>query len=197
MIQCKNIELTFSGKRIFDNLNFYIEKGENVCLSGPSGKGKTTLLKILQGYIIPDKGQILINNTELNTKTIKEIRDSIVWIPQNINLPVKTGWELLHLLHIRSQIDVVKEFSERLGIDKDIISKDFSKISGGQKQRIIIAICLSLNKKIILMDEPTSSLDDVSIHSLIKTVQSLNGKTIVSASHNRLWVNSTDKKINL
>jgi polar amino acid transport system ATP-binding protein/putative ABC transport system ATP-binding protein len=197
MIQCKNIGLTFSGKKIFDNLNLFIENGENVCLSGPSGKGKTTLLKILQGYIIPDHGQILIDNTVLNTKTIKAIRESIVWIPQNINLPVNNGLELLDLMQIQSHIDVVNEFIERLGIEKEIISKDFSKISGGQKQRIIIAICLSLDKKIFLMDEPTSSLDDASIHLLIKVVHSLNGKTVVSASHNRLWVNSADKKINL
>jgi polar amino acid transport system ATP-binding protein/putative ABC transport system ATP-binding protein len=100
-------------------------------------------------------------------------------------------------MQIQSHIDVVNEFIERLGIEKEIISKDFSKISGGQKQRIIIAICLSLDKKIFLMDEPTSSLDDASIHLLIKVVHSLNGKTVVSASHNRLWVNSADKKINL
>jgi len=197
MIHCQNIELAFSGKKIFDKLNLFIEKGENVCISGPSGKGKSTLLKILQGYIIPDKGQILINNKTLGTKTIKEIRESIIWIPQNINLPVNNGWELLNLLHIQPNIELVNEFIEKLGLEKDIISKDFNKISGGQKQRIIISICLSLNKKIILMDEPTASLDDVSIKLLIKTLKSLNGKTIVSASHNHLWVNNTDKIIQL
>jgi polar amino acid transport system ATP-binding protein/putative ABC transport system ATP-binding protein len=197
MIHCQNIELTFSGKKIFDKLNLFIEKGENVCLSGPSGKGKSTLLKMIQGYITPDNGHILINNTMLSTTTIKELRESIAWIPQNINLPVNNGWELLNLLHIQSNIELVNEFIEKLGLEKDIISKDFNKISGGQKQRIIISICLSLNKKIILMDEPTASLDDVSIKLLIKTLKSLNGKTIVSASHNHLWVNNTDKIIQL
>jgi polar amino acid transport system ATP-binding protein/putative ABC transport system ATP-binding protein len=197
MIHCKNIDLTFSGKKIFDNLNLYIEQGKNVCLSGPSGRGKSTLLKMIQGYITPDKGNILINNTILSTITVKDLRGSITWIPQNINLPVKTGWELMNLMHIQSNIESVNGFIEKLGLEEDIISKDFDKISGGQKQRIIIAICLSLNKQIILMDEPTASLDDVSIKLIIETVQSLNKKTIVSASHNRLWVNSTDKKINL
>ena len=197
MIQCQNIELTFSGKKIFDKLNLFIEKGENVCLSGPSGKGKSTLLKILQGYIIPDKGQISINDTALTTSTINKIRQSMIWIPQNINLPVNNGMELLSLMHMQFSIKAVNGFTQQLGLDEDIISKDFREISGGQKQRIVISICLSLNKKIILMDEPTSSLDDDSIHLLVRTIKSLNDKTIVSASHNQLWATNVDKKINL
>jgi len=195
MIQCKNIELTFSDKKIFDNLNIYIEEGDRVCISGPSGIGKSTLLKLLQGYIIPDKGQIRINNKTLNTNTIKEIRESIIWIPQNANLPVSNGSELLKLMNIQPNKEVVQDFIQKLGLEKDIIFKEFSQISGGQKQRIIISICLSLDKKIVLMDEPTSSLDDVSINLLIKVVKSLIGKTIVSASHNHLWVNNADKTI--
>jgi len=197
MIQCKDICLSFSDKLVFQDLNISIDNGENVCLSGPSGKGKSTLLKILQGYIVPDKGQVLINNKTLSTTTIKEIRNSIVWIPQNINLPVNNGWELIKLIDIQNNKQVVNGFIKDLGLEQDIIFKDFNKISGGQKQRIITSICLGINKEIILMDEPTSSLDDVSIKLLIKTVRSLKGKTIVSASHNHLWVNSTDKRIDL
>lgn len=197
MIQCKNIELTFSGKKIFDNLTIFVEEGENVCVSGPSGRGKSTLLKMLQGFVTPDSGEILINNTILSTITVKDLRESIAWIPQNINLPVNNGLDLLNLMHLQSNIELVKEYMEKLGLENSIISKDFDKISGGQKQRIIISICLSLNKNIILMDEPTASLDDVSIELLIRTIRSLKGRTIISASHNSLWVNSTDKKISL
>ena len=197
MIQCKNIELTFSDKKIFKDLNFFIEQGQKVCLSGPSGIGKSTLLKILQGYVIPDRGQVMINNIILTNKTVKEIREKIIWIPQNINLPVHNGWDLLNLMDIPSNIDVVIRICGKLGLEKDIISKDFDQISGGQKQRIITAICLSLNKDIILMDEPTSSLDDASIYLLIKVIQSMNEKTILSASHNQLWVKSSDKQITL
>lgn len=195
MIQCKNIDLTFSDKKIFENLNLFIEKGENVCVSGASGKGKSTLLKIFQGYIIPDKGQVIINNTAITTGTINKIRQSMIWIPQNINLPVNNGMELLSLMHMQSRIKAVNGFVQQLGLDEDIISMDFREISGGQKQRIVISICLSLNKQIILMDEPTSSLDDDSIYLLVRTIKSLEDKTIVSASHNQLWTTNADKKI--
>lgn len=197
MIACKNISLAFSDKLLFEHLNIHIEEGENACLSGASGKGKTTLLKILQGYIIPDDGEIRIDSKILGSTTIKQIRDSIVWIPQNVNLPVNNGLELLKLMNIISNMDQVTRITKELRLEKDILSKDFSIISGGQKQRVIISVCLSLNTKIILMDEPTSSLDDNSIQSLIKVIQSLKGKTIVSASHNKLWVKSVDKTITL
>ena len=197
MIYCKNISLSFSNKIIFDNLNLFIEKNKNVCLNGPSGKGKSTLLKLLLGYIMPDSGQLIIKNKVLDTSTIRYIRESISWIPQNINLPVDNGLDLMRLMDISSYIQVVGNFLQKLGLEQDILKMEFDKLSGGQKQRIIISVCLSLDKEIILMDEPTSSLDNTSIELLINTIKSLKGKTILSASHNQRWLNSTDKTIDI
>lgn len=197
MIQCENIDLSFAGKVVFDNLNLSVEKGKNVCLSGPSGKGKSTLLKILAGFVIPDRGQVVINDKVLDTTTIRQIRDSMIWIPQNINLPVENGLELMKLLHLSAHLQSVNGFIQKLGLEQDMIGMDFSKISGGEKQRIVISICLSFDKEIILIDEPTSSLDDDSIELLISTIQSLDRRTIVSASHHQKWVNSADKVIAL
>jgi polar amino acid transport system ATP-binding protein/putative ABC transport system ATP-binding protein len=195
MIECKNVNLSFSDKIIFEHLNVSIEEGENVCLIGDSGKGKTTLLKILQGYVIPNDGHVLIDNKILSPSTVKQIRGSIIWIPQNINLPVNNGLELIKLMNIHPNTERVLGITEELGLENDIISQDFNIISGGQKQRIIISICLSLEKKIILIDEPTSSLDKKSISSLINVIKSIKGKTIVSASHNQQWINSTGRTI--
>jgi polar amino acid transport system ATP-binding protein/putative ABC transport system ATP-binding protein len=100
-------------------------------------------------------------------------------------------------MNIPSNVQLVEEYLLKLGLEKDFISKDFSKISIGEKQRIIISICLSLDKEIILIDEPTSSLDVGSIKLLTDTIKSLNGKTIISASHNQTWLDSTDKIISL
>ena len=197
MIELKNIELSFSDNKIFENFSLKINKNENICLSGKSGKGKSTLLKLIQGYVIPNEGEIIIKDISLNTNTINQIRETIIWIPQNINLPVSNGLELMELLDISSKHETVLNFIERLDLETDIISKDFSKISGGQKQRIIVAICLSIDKEIILMDEPTSSLDENSICLLIKLINSLENKTIISASHNQTWLNNANKIINL
>jgi polar amino acid transport system ATP-binding protein/putative ABC transport system ATP-binding protein len=197
MIVCKNIFLSFSEKSLFENLNLEIKRGENVCLNAPSGHGKTTILNMLQGYVLPDKGQVIINNKKLSSTTVHETRKNIGFIPQNINLPVKNGAELMSLMQTQTMQQEVKHYLNKLQLDESILLKNFDEISGGQKQRLIISICLSLNKSILLMDEPTSSLDDNSIKILIDTVKKLNNKTIVSASHNKLWADSTDRVFRL
>lgn len=197
MVHCHNIELSFQDKEIFSGFNLNVNKGESVCLYGPSGKGKSTLLKMLQGYIHPDSGAIFVNGYQSNSENIQIIRDHISWIPQNINLPVDNASALLHLLEANNNKNKAVEYIEMLGLEAEFINKSFTKVSGGQKQRIVIAVCLSLNKDILLLDEPTSSLDEQAIDCLVKTIKSLNGKTIISASHNKSWLSSNDHVVNL
>lgn len=151
----------------------------------------------MQGYLLPNKGEIHLHGLLLNEKNIQEIRKKIVWIPQNINLPVDHGLELMKLMEISSHQPLVESFLEQLGLENSMLSKNFNEISGGQKQRVIMAICLSLDKEIIMMDEPTSSLDEDSIQLLIHCLKSLKNKTIISASHNSTWMKSTDQIIAL
>lgn len=197
MIEFKNINLRFLDKEIFKDLNFKIQKGENICFSGPSGRGKSTLLKMIQGYILPDAGEITIDEWTMNPHTVRHIRESLIWIPQNINLPVNNGRELMEIMHIEDNLPEIKTIANSLLLEDELLSKDFTKISGGQKQRVIISICLSIDRNIILMDEPTSSLDAESISALIKTLKSFDKKTIVSASHNEQWLRETGRVIPL
>lgn len=197
MIQCEDICLLYNEKSIFSNLNIFIKEGENVCISGASGKGKSSLLNLFQGYVIPQSGKITVAEKKLSATTIKDIRNEIMYVPQNIHLPVKNGIALVELMGIQKQLPRVKSALQQIGLNDDFLEMDFMKISGGQKQRIIIAICLGLDKKILLMDEPTASLDDDSIGLLIKTIGSLKNKTVVSASHNQQWAKNCDRIIEL
>ncbi len=197
MIITNNISLSFNNSYIFKNLSFKIEKGENTCVSGPSGKGKSSLLKMLQGYLLPESGFIEIAGMELNIANIKEIRSLMAYVPQNINLPVSDGMELLKLVGVENKSEKVGHFAEKLGIPSGMLDRDFDEMSGGQKQRIVIAVCLSLERDIILLDEPTSSLDNGSIEKLMNLIKEIENKTVVSASHNPLWMGLADKIITL
>ncbi|WP_196893805.1 ABC transporter ATP-binding protein [Aureivirga marina] len=196
-IHCENISLTFQEKKIFEDLNFTIKSGENICIGGESGKGKSSLLKIIAGQLKPTSGQIVFDAIPLNKNSIKSIRNQLIWIPQNINLPVYNGKQLIDLMQIKKNTALVKNYLNDLGLDNTFLTKDFSKISGGQKQRIIISICLSLNKEIVLMDEPTSSLDEHAIELLIQLIKKIKNKIFISASHNETWLQSVDKIIQL
>jgi len=196
MIRFDNISLRFPEQLICEKLSFTIKKGEMVGLSAPSGRGKTSLLKLLMGILTSDAGKIFVNDTEVNSNSIDEIRKQIVWLPQNVNLPIESGKELTDLLELDEEgIKTYHSFLKHLGVDNN--GKLFNQMSGGQRQRMIVAACLSMNKPILVLDEPVSALDDESIDLFIELVQSLKDKTIISTSHNQKWLNHCSRVIEL
>ena len=193
MIQIKNISLSYEKELVLDNISCDISKGQNICFWGPSGSGKSSLLKLLMGFEIPDSGEIIIDNIRVNDENINEIRKKLAWIPQNINLPVNNTKELIELLYLdKRQQQNFNNYITKLKLDKSLLNKDFQEISGGQKQRIVIAAVLSLDKPVLLMDEPTSALDADSVDSLINLILKNNDLTVISASHDKKWADAND-----
>ncbi len=196
MIFCKNITLSYNGNTILQDLSFRVEKGQKACINGASGKGKSSVLKLLQGYVKPDRGVVKVNGTNLSADTVQTIRRSLAWVPQNIDLPVNNGRSLMDLLGMDDD-GQAGHYAGKLGLSPAMLTRSFDEISGGQKQRIIIAVCLAMDREIILLDEPTASLDDQSIGYLVEVINELDQKTVLSASHNRQWHTHADKIIPL
>jgi polar amino acid transport system ATP-binding protein/putative ABC transport system ATP-binding protein len=197
MIEFRNISLFFQEKTIFENFSAEIPSGAKISISGASGRGKSSLLNLIQGYMIPDSGEVWIDDEEISTKSIHTLRRKMAWVPQNINLPVSNGSALVELMESGKKMELVDHYLKMLDLEAEILDKDFSKISGGQKQRIVISVVLSLGKPILLMDEPTSSLDEKSISKMLQVLNSLDNTTVVSASHNKTWLDHSDKIIEL
>lgn len=197
MIHVEKVSLSFGSTQVLKDLSFEVKEKDNICLTGPSGSGKSTVLKILQGYLIPDQGRVKVNHLYLSPKNAKEIRSQMVYIPQNVNLPVNNGYELLKLMNANEKIQQMKQFLEKLDLNDDMLNREFDDMSGGQKQRVVIAACLSLDRKIILLDEPTSSLDTTAIKRLTEALSGLKNKTLISASHHQEWIRFTRKQVNL
>lgn len=198
MIELNQITLNFGNNKVFDQFSLKVSQGSKCCISGPSGKGKSTLLKIIQGFIKPQGGDVVISNEKLTSKTITSIRDKIAWVPQNVDLPVESGEELAHLLKIspKKHKDII-ELMMQLGLDSDLFYSPFKEISGGQKQRIVLAVCIAQSKPLLILDEPTSSLDEESIGLLVQLVNSLDEVTVVSTSHNDNWIKKSSQVIKL
>ncbi|PWD98067.1 energy-coupling factor ABC transporter ATP-binding protein [Marinilabilia rubra] len=197
MIEFEGVCLSFGAVSVFEDLSFHADAGLHTCLSGLSGKGKSSILKMVQGFVVPEKGDILVDGLELNPENVKAIRSKLAFAPQNINLPVKNGKELVELIGEDLSEDLIMRNIGFLGLSSDMFNRSFDEMSGGQKQRVVIAFCLALPRQIVLLDEPTASLDDESIDHLIRLVAGQKGKTIVSASHNQKWINSADEVITL
>lgn len=199
MIKIENLSISFDDKKVIDNLNLTIKKGEKIILNSSSGSGKTSFLRVLQGFILNYSGEIKICNLNLNEKNIKEIRSKISYVSQRVELPqgkVKDILKMIFNYSVNRGIEV-KELEKKLqefNLDKEILERDTKQISGGERQRIGFIISLYLNREIWLLDEITASLD----FNMKKKVEEyiLNSdKTIVLVSHDENWDLSKFKEV--
>ncbi len=177
---------------VLNGLNFNIEKGKITAILGSSGAGKTTTAKLINGLSLHSKGTITINGIILTDKNRSQIRKQTAFVFQNFNLfPHLTLLENI----IYTPIKVYKQDKQQVLKKANTLLKQFylynkqnnypHELSGGQKQRTAIIRALMLNPNILIMDEPTASLDPELTHDLIKTIKELNstGLTIIVITH--------------
>lgn len=199
----KKISFSFNPqKKIFENLDFKIEKGKSIGVVGRTGEGKTTFLDILLGLLKPTNGSILVNDKNLQN-VINQWHSKVGYVPQSTFLLDESIKTNITLEFDEDKIDKknledalkysqVSEFSNKLDADINTIIGDRGvRISGGQQQRIGIARALYKNPDLLILDESTSSLDIQTEEQIINDVLKLeNTKTLVIVSHR----NSTIQK---
>jgi ATP-binding cassette subfamily C protein len=183
-------------KNLLNNANFEIELGKPVGIFGVSGIGKTTLLDLILGLQIPDSGKIIIDGLEINpltnywyknfayvTQDVFIFEDTLI---NNItlnkkNIPIDYNfiWKILEFLKLKDFVETQKEkLNMQLG-ERGLL------LSGGQAQRIGIARAIYHQSKIIIMDEPTSSLDSETEDSILSNIHKITSATIIIVSHNK------------
>lgn len=201
MIKVANIGLSFADKKVFENLSFQIARGEKVLLDAPSGKGKTSLLKIMMGFITPDSGEVHINGQLLTTHNAKELRSKIAYLPQDIAFPKMNVLGFIKLVldyesnkHIKYNENQVWEMLEHLKLPLSILKQDTLSISGGEKQRIGILIMQLLNREIFLLDELTSALNS-EFKEFIANYFLQMKQTVIVVSHDEIWQQNSIRKI--
>lgn len=165
MLELKNISKRFGEKQIISDLNLKVPEKQILAIVGPSGGGKTTLLRMLAGLEIIDSGDIIYNGEELPLDELEK-RNLLGFVFQDFQLfPHLTVLENLTLSPIKTK-NVAKEDAEkkainlltRLGLAEHVNAYPYS-LSGGQKQRVALARAMMIDPEIIGYDEPTSALD--------------------------------------
>ena len=191
----KNVNFSYKSKsKVLNNINFSIKKGEKIAIMGSSGTGKTTLLRLICGLLEPSSGKVLINGKEINqnnnSHSINWMR-SIGYVPQKINLTGRTLRENIVFKNESNKIkieDVIKitlleDLVKRCnGLDSDFVMNSFS-LSGGENQRLAIARAIYHNPDLLIMDEPTSSLDINTQKKLFDNLQRLHQMTCIVITH--------------
>ena len=198
-IKLKNISFKYQNNKsyILKNLNLEIKKGDFIGIYGESGSGKTTLLNILTGLLFPSSGEIELDDIKL-TKNSNILMNLISYVPQNFYLLDESIKKNIIMNKRNYLVDTPKLLSKVLNQSRinNFINKlpqgintrvgeGSSRISGGQKQRLAIARALFKNSDILIMDEPTSSLDNSTEDKLVKEINQLSKfLTTIIISHN-------------
>lgn len=187
MIEIKNLEKSFKGNKILKNISFTFKEGEILTLLGPSGAGKTTILRILNGLETCDSGSINLDNIKIcengiyaDSSILKEIHKKIGLVFQTFNLfPHMSILENLILapmhtlnLSLKEATDEALKILSKLSLEDKACAYP-CELSGGQKQRVAIGRALMLNPNYICFDEPTSALDPTLTKDIANIIKSL------------------------
>lgn len=204
MIQIQDLSITFKQEQIYKDFSLSVAKGEKLAVTGESGKGKSTLLNLLAGFIPDFSGRVQVDGLDMNAKNICEIRKSISWLPQETALKLMSVKDLFytpfHFSRNKDNFPSQKEVSDifaAFDLDEALMKKKVKQISGGQKQRIILAACVLQKKAIMLLDEPSSALDKRIKKKVSDYILSLPDVTIIAVTHDEYWMTQSDRVLNL
>ena len=206
MITFKNVNKYYKDFHALKNINLSVDEGEVLCIIGPSGSGKSTLIRCINSLEDYDEsGEITVNNSLVRDgKRAKDIRKEVGMVFQNFNLyPHLTILDNVTLAPIRvtglSQAEankIANNFLTKVGVG-DQVKKFPYQLSGGQQQRVAIARTLAMQPKILLFDEPTSSLDPEMVSEVLDVIKDLarTGVTMIIATHEMNFARSVADKI--
>jgi len=208
-VQLNNINFRYNDLHVLKNFCLSIEKGDFLGIKGESGKGKTTVLNLLLGFLTPDQGEIFINGVRVATPDIKKYWPSISYVRQqsffihdtarrNITFEEEEYEKdnLATALKLSGTNEMMQQFPE--GLDK-IITENGKNISGGQQQRIALARAIYKNADLVLLDEPFNELDEDSSIALLKHFKELtaNGKMVIMITHDKQSLSYCNKIVSL
>ena len=206
MITFKNVNKYYKDFHALKNINLSVDEGEVLCIIGSSGSGKSTLIRCINSLEDYDEsGEITVNNSLVRDgKRAKDIRKEVGMVFQNFNLyPHLTILDNVTLAPIRvtglSQAEankIANNFLTKVGVG-DQVKKFPYQLSGGQQQRVAIARTLAMQPKILLFDEPTSSLDPEMVSEVLDVIKNLarTGVTMIIATHEMNFARSVADKI--
>lgn len=202
-IELKNLKKNYNNFEAVNDLNFKIDNGKIIGLLGPNGCGKTTTIGMILGLIKPTEGEILVKgkNVEIEKNRI-QVLEKMNFISPYVELPKKlTVKENLIVYGKMYEVKNLKERIEKLTIDLNLSefqNRKTGELSSGQKNRVSLAKSLINSPEILLLDEPTASLDPDTgdyIRSYIENYASKNNTTILLASHNMSEVERLCSKV--
>jgi iron complex transport system ATP-binding protein len=198
MLEAADVSFSYGrgGRAVVDRVSLRIDRGDIVALLGPNGSGKTTLLRLLAGILRPDAGAVTIDGAPVQRYTRRELARRLAMVPQDTHeafdftvLDIALMGRYAHLgpfaLESGEDLAIARAALAATGT-ADLAARSFGELSGGERQRVVIASALAQASDLLLLDEPTASLDlayQLEIAALVRRLNRERGTTIVVCTH--------------
>lgn len=194
-LECQGLMKNYGGRKVVDGVSFHVERGEIVGLLGPNGAGKTTTFRMSCGMIAPTAGRVLLDGVEVTDWPMyQRARHGMGYLAQESSVFGMLSVEqnilaILEMLNVsrKERIDLTDALLEKFGLTR--LRKSIAKtLSGGERRRLEIARCLASNPTLILLDEPFTGIDPVTIHSIQDIIKDLrnSGIAILLTDHREM-----------
>lgn len=200
LITVENLSAYYENKQVFENLKFSVQEGDYLCIIGENGSGKTTLMKTILGFDIKHKGVIKLNGfAKKEIGYLPQKTQHQKDFPASVNEVVMSGFAgkgFFGARYSKSQKQQAYENMKLLGIQK-LSEKSFSDLSGGQQQKVLLCRALCAAKKVLLLDEPTTSLDETAAEEMYSIIRELNanGLAVIMITHDLLHAANKAKHV--
>ncbi|MDN2453820.1 amino acid ABC transporter ATP-binding protein [Lactobacillus sp. UCMA15818] len=207
IIEVKNLKKAYADNVVLEDISFTVRKSEKVVLIGPSGGGKSTLLRCLNRLEGDYSGNVIFEGEELNSASkdkLRALRQKMGMVFQQFNLfPNKTVLENITFAPVKLRVDTPKQAIEhahsllkQVGLSEKADAYPQS-LSGGQQQRVAIARALAMNPEVMLFDEPTSALDPEVVGEVLGVMEKLaaDGMTMIIVTHEMSFAQNVADKV--
>jgi lipopolysaccharide export system ATP-binding protein len=184
-LECTGLVKNYGARRVVDGVDFFVERGEIVGLLGPNGAGKTTSFRMTCGMVTPTAGRVFLKGIDVTDWPMyKRAQHGMGYLAQETSIFVKLTVEqnilaILEMLHVKrkERLHITSELLEQFGLTQKR-KQIATTLSGGEKRRLEIARCLASEPTIILLDEPFTGIDPVTIHSIQDIIRELRNSGI-------------------
>ena len=203
IIQITDLHFAFNGQRVLEDVNLTVREGDFIAMIGPNGGGKTTLLKLILGLLKPDQGEIRVMG-----RRPSRMSHQIGYVPQDVNVNRRFPITALDVV-LMGKLAPGRRWSKNSSQDRldamealgridmaDFADRRIGELSGGQRQRVFIARALVTGPRLLLLDEPTASIDSRGQTDFYQLLKRLNNEvSIVVVSHDLLVVSTYVKSV--
>jgi len=186
------ITKSFGSKNVLNGVTFSVDSGKLFCLLGGNGAGKSTIIKLLLGFLTPDKGKMTFNDLDLSQNS-EAARKDIFYLPEQVNFyPELSAVENLDYFARLSNLNVDKKqisnALDEVGLSSNDHNEHLSNFSKGMRQKVALAFAKLRNSSLLLLDEPTSGLDPSATKEFVSLINDLksNGACVVLVTHDLL-----------